>query len=315
MEAFCFYLERNSDCTMSLSKTGIPVCIFALGILLSCQSKMTNDKLRENIKSVLQEQPGIYAVAFKDLDTGEEILINERETFHAASTMKTPVLIEICRQVVAGKFSLADSIVVHNEFKSIVDSSLYTLDRNEDSEPELYNHIGEKRSISSLAYDMIIASSNLATNMMIELVDARNVTQTMRSLGAKDMQVLRGVEDSKAFQQGLNNTTTAYDLMVIFEKIAKGEAVNAEASQIMIDILLDQKFNEIIPAKLPKDVKVAHKTGNITGVNHDSGIIFLPDGRKYILVLLSKEATNEKAAIEAMASVSDKIYRYITDLK
>jgi beta-lactamase class A len=123
--------------------------------------------------------------------------------------------------------------------------------------------------------------------------------------------VLRGVEDSKAFQQGLNNTTTAYDLMVIFEKIAKGEAVNAEASQIMIDILLDQKFNEIIPAKLPKDVKVAHKTGSIIGVNHDSGIVFLPDGRKYILVLLSKEATDEKAAIEAMASVSEMIYSYV----
>lgn len=300
---------------MGHSKIGIPICILAVGVLLSCQSKMTKDKLRENIATVLQKQPGIYAVAFKDLDTGEEIFINERETFHAASTMKTPVLVEICRQVVAGKFSLADSIIVHNEFNSIVDSSLYTLDKKEDSEQELYNYIGEKRSISSLAYDMIIASSNLATNMMIELVDARNVTQTMRTLGAEDIQILRGVEDSKAFQQGLNNTTTAYDLMVIFEKIAKGEAVNTEASQIMIDILLDQKFNEIIPAKLPRDVKVAHKTGNITGVNHDGGIVFLPDGRKYILVLLSKAATDEKAAIEAMASVSEMIYDFVVRSK
>jgi beta-lactamase class A len=300
---------------MGHSKIGIPICILAVGVLLSCQSKMTKDKLRENIATVLQKQPGIYAVAFKDLDTGEEIFINERETFHAASTMKTPVLVEICRQVVAGKFSLADSIIVHNEFKSIVDSSLYTLEKKEDSEQELYNSIGEKRSISSLAYDMIIASSNLATNMMIELVDARNVTQTMRTLGAEDIQILRGVEDSKAFQQGLNNTTTAYDLMVIFEKIAKGEAVNTEASQIMIDILLDQKFDEIIPAKLPRDVKVAHKTGNITGVNHDGGIVFLPDGRKYILVLLSKAATDEKAAIEAMASVSEMIYDFVVRSK
>jgi beta-lactamase class A len=300
---------------MNLSKISIAVSVLAAGILLSCQSKMTKDKLTQHIASRLHEQPGIYAVAFKDLASGEEILINERESFHAASTMKTPVLIELCRQVVAGKFSLADSIIVHNEFKSIVDSSLYTLNKQDDSELELYNHLGEKRSVSSLAYDMIIASSNLATNMMIELVDARNVTQTMRNLGAKDIQVLRGVEDSKAFQQGLNNTTTAYDLMIIFEKIATGEAVNAEASQIMIDILLDQKFNEIIPAKLPKHIKVAHKTGNITGVNHDSGVVFLPDGRKYILVLLSKEATDEKAAIEAMASVSEMIYSYVRSKK
>jgi beta-lactamase class A len=215
--------------------------------------------------------------------------------------MKTPVLIEVCKQVVAGKFSLTDSIVLKNEFKSIADSRAYTLDPKDDSEQELYNHLGEKRSISSLAYDMIIASSNLATNLIIELVDAKNVTQTMRDLGARDIQVLRGVEDAKAFDRGLINTTTAYDLMVIFEKIANGEAVNPEASQIMIGILSDQKFNEIIPAKLPKDVKVAHKTGNIAGVNHDSGIVFLPDGRKYI----------EKAAIAAMASVSEMIYSYM----
>ncbi|SKC41516.1 serine hydrolase [Ohtaekwangia koreensis] len=280
-------------------------------MLLSCQSKVTKEKLGKNIASVLGQQSGVFAVAFKDLTTGEEILIDERESFHAASTMKTPVLIEVCKQVVAGKFSLTDSIVLKNEFKSIVDSSVFTLDPQDDSEQELYNHLGEKRSISSLAYDMIIASSNLATNLIIELVDAKNVTQTMRDLGARDIQVLRGVEDAKAFDRGLINTTTAYDLMVIFEKIANGEAVNPEASQIMIGILSDQKFNEIIPAKLPKDVKVAHKTGNIAGVNHDSGIVFLPDGRKYIVVLLSKEAKDEKAAIAAMASVSEMIYSYM----
>jgi beta-lactamase class A len=108
---------------MNLLKIGIPVCILA-GILLSCQSKITKDKLTRHIASRLHEQPGIYAVAFKDLASGEEIRINERENFHAASTMKTPVLIELCRQVVAGKFSLTDSIIVHNEFKSIVDSSV-----------------------------------------------------------------------------------------------------------------------------------------------------------------------------------------------
>ncbi|HEY9048352.1 MAG TPA: serine hydrolase [Ohtaekwangia sp.] len=286
--------------------------VYLIIVLFSCKPMTKKEKLTKSITETLQEQQAVFAVAFKDLSTGEEIYINEHETFHAASTMKTPVLIEVCKQVVAGKFSFTDSLIIHNEFKSIVDSSSYTLNQKEDSEQELYNHIGEKRSISSLAYDMIITSSNLATNMIIELVDARNVTSTMRALGAKDIQVLRGVEDEKAFEKGLNNTTTAYDLMVIFEKIAKGEAVNPEASRIMTDILLEQKFNEIIPAKLPPTVRVAHKTGNIVGVNHDSGIIFLPDDRKYVLVLLSKDAKDDKAAIAAMASVSEKIYQYVT---
>jgi beta-lactamase class A len=146
------------------------------------------------------------------------------------------------------------------------------LDSADDSEYELYKHIGEKRTISALLYQMIIVSSNFATNLIMQKVGAQNVTQSMRQLGAKDIQVLRGVEDNKAFEKGLINTTTAHDLMLIFEKIAKVEAVNAEASQAMINILLDQKFNEIIPALLPPGVKVAHKTGSITHVHHDSGI-------------------------------------------
>ncbi|HEY9004730.1 serine hydrolase [Ohtaekwangia sp.] len=286
--------------------------IVSLLLFFSCQPMTKKEKLTKAIQETLAKPNATFAVAFKDLNTGEEILINEHETFHAASTMKTPVLIEVCKQVVEGKFSLVDSMVVHNEFRSIVDSSVYSLDPKSDSEQELYNHIGEKRSISTLAYDMIIASSNLATNMIIELVDARNVTNTVRSMGANDIQVLRGVEDQKAFEKGLNNTTTAYDLMIIFEKIAKGEAVNPEASRIMTEILLDQKFNEIIPAKLPADVRVAHKTGNIAGVNHDSGIVFLPNDRKYVLVLLSKDAKDDKAAIDAMATVSEMIYTYLT---
>jgi beta-lactamase class A len=268
-------------------------------------------QLKQQIIEELAKQKGTFAVAFKDLATGNELLINEHDTFHAASTMKTPVMIEVFKQAAEGKFSLSDSVVIKNEFKSIVDSSTYNLDSADDSEFDLYKHIGEKLTIYNLVYDMIIASSNLATNMIIELVNAKNVTQTMRSLGAKDIQVLRGVEDDKAFEKGLNNITTAYDLMVIFEKMAKGETVSNKASETMIKILLDQRFNDIIPAGLPKEVKVAHKTGFITGIHHDSGIVFLPDGRKYVLVLLSKNLEDENGAVKTMAAVSKMIYQYI----
>jgi beta-lactamase class A len=134
----------------------------------------------------------------------------------------------------------------------------------------------------------------------------------MQQLGAKDIHVLRGVEDGKAFAKGMNNTITAHGLMTLFEKMAKGKTVDPASSKAMIDILLDQKFNEIIPAELPADVKVAHKTGFITGVHHDSGIIFLPNGKKYVLVLLSKNLKDEKSAIKAMANVSKLIYEFVT---
>jgi beta-lactamase class A len=281
-------------------------------LLSSCSHHMTSEAVKKQITDRLWKEPGVFAVAFKDLASGETILINEQERFHAASTMKTPVMIEVYKQAAEGKFSLDDSIVIRNEFKSIVDSSSFTLSPDDDSDKELYKHVGEPRTLSALVYDMIIVSSNLATNMVIEMVNAKNVTQTMRKLGADSIQVLRGVEDSKAYEKGLSNTTNAYDLMVIFEKMAAGKTVSPEASQAMINILLDQRFNEIIPARLPKDVKVAHKTGDITGVRHDCGIVILPDGRKYVLVLLSKKLEKADAGIMAMAEVSEMIYNYVT---
>jgi beta-lactamase class A len=288
------------------------ILFFTSFILSSCaEQKITMRSLKDNIRQELAKHEGVFAVAFKDLPTGKELLINDTITFHAASTMKTPVLAEVYKQAAEGKFFLSDSLIIKNEFKSIVDGSPFSLDSTDDSETELYKHIGEKRTISFLLHQMIIVSSNFATNLIIELVDAKNVSATMQQLGAKDIHVLRGVEDGKAFERGLNNTITAHGLMTLFEKIARGETVNPAASQAMINILLDQKFNDIIPAQLPANVKVAHKTGSITGVHHDSGIIILPNGKKYVLVLLSKNLKDEKAAIKAMANVSKLIYEFV----
>ena len=287
------------------------IFIASLLLLTGCNSKESTEQLKERITTELGKQSGIFAVAFKDLSTGEELLINEHVQFHAASTMKTPVLIEVYKQAGEGRFSLNDSITVKNEFKSIVDSSLFSLNPADDSEQELYKQVGKKKLLSELVYDMIIVSSNLATNIVIDLVDAKKVTRTMRDLGAPDIDVLRGVEDQKAFEHGLINSTTAFDHLVIFEKMAKGEIVSQEASDAMIKVLIDQKFNDIIPAKLPNDVKVAHKTGWITGVHHDCGIVFLPDGRKYVVVFLSKEMKDPDAGIKAMAAASEMIYQHV----
>jgi len=287
-----------------------PLSVFLLFIIsAAAYSQIPNKDLREKIVTELKKNKGVYAVAFKNLATGEELLINERETFHAASTMKMPVMIEVFKQAAAGKFSMTDSVVIKNEFKSIVDGSLYSQDSTMDSEHELYKQIGQKKAIKDLVYDMIIVSSNLATNIIVDLVGAEYVTQTMRSLGAMDILVLRGVEDAKAFQKGLNNTTTAYDLMLLFEKMAGNQIVNKASCDAMIKILLDQKFNSVIPARLPANVKVAHKTGAYGTVRHDAGIVYLPDGRKYVLVIMSREWENEKNTTELLAGISELIYK------
>ena len=285
------------------------ICFFKQ---LVCKKKEPIDELKKEVQHKLAISNAYFGIAFKDLQTGKIVLLNEKDNFHAASTMKTPVLIEIFKQAAAGKFSLTDSIVIKNSFISIADGSEYSLDSRDDSELELYKNIGGKRTIASLAYQMIILSSNLATNLLIDLVKPDSIMHTMKEMGANDIEVLRGVEDNKAYQKGLNNTTTAYDLLLIYEQMANEKLISAAASKEMIRILLDQRFNEIIPAQLPKDVKVAHKTGSITGVQHDSGIVLLPDGRKYVLVLLSRfDPPDEKTVIRAMADVSKLIYDYM----
>jgi beta-lactamase class A len=123
--------------------------------------------------------------------------------------------------------------------------------------------------------------------------------------------VLRGVEDNKAFAKGLNNTVTAWDLLLIMEALANGKAVDAASSAAMIKILMDQELTDKIPKKLPPAVKVASKSGSITAVSHDSGIVYLPDGRKYVLVLLSKGVRDLDDVNNTLANVSRLVYDFM----
>lgn len=280
------------------------------------QQPIDTAQMRKEILAEFAKQPtGTFAVAFKNLSTGQEFLMNAHESFHAASTMKTAILIETFKQAAEHKFSLDDSILIENKFTSIVDGSAFSVDSADDSEKDLYTRIGTKVPIKDLLYRMITKSSNFATDLIVELVGAKNANQTMHEIGAKDIKVLRGVEDNKAYNLGLNNTVTANDLMIIFDHIAMGTVVNKKACDAMIDILMHQHFKEKIAGKLPADVKTATKSGWITKVSHDSGIVFLPDGRKYVVVLLSRGIEDEKSADETLANVSRIIYDHVVNNK
>lgn len=289
--------------------------LFLLIFLVACShnsSPHNINELEDMVTERLNELEGDFAFVFQNLkDSTDAILINPDERFHAASTMKTPVLLEIYKQSEEGKFSVDDSIEVHNEFESIVDGSSYSMQVSEDSESELYDRIGSNASIYDLSSQMMTHSSNLATNILIDLVGAENVTETMRELGADSIEVLRGVEDLKAYEAGLSNTTTARDLLIMFESIASNELLSEESNGAIISILKGQVHNDMFPAKLPDDAEVAHKTGWITNVHHDSGIIYLPDGKAFVLVFLSKNAPDREKVQEAAADFAKWSYDYI----
>jgi len=292
-------------------------CFIVICFLFSCKEKVSKMEVLQNtLQAQLDSIQGDVAVAFYNLsDPQDSLFINAEEEFHAASTMKVPVMIELFKQQREGKIDLEDSILLKNEFKSIVDSSLYSMDIGVDSDDVIYKKIGTTIALKDLMYPMITVSSNLATNVLIELVGAKNVTATMRGLGADNIEVLRGVEDQKAYDLGLSNSTTAKDLMMIMGAIAENTAGTKADCEKMIDILKRQEFNDIIPLYLPKDVIVAHKTGSITGVHHDAGIVYLPDGRSYVLVLLSKNLQDFDAGTEQLAGISKTVYEYMVEGK
>jgi beta-lactamase class A len=232
------------------------------------------------------------------------ILRNEHVSFHAASTMKVPVMFGIFQAVTRGELRLDQPVRVKNDFVSIFDGSHYALEAREDSDPQLYEMIGRELPLEELVRRMIDRSSNLATNIVIEFIGAPRIMEIMKSIGANDIRVLRGVEDRKAYHAGMNNTTTALDMMLIFRALGEGTVISPDASDKMIEILLAQEHNDGIPAGLPPGTRVAHKTGWITGITHDAGIVFRPDGSRYVLVVLTRGFKNEKAAKRVQARIA-----------
>jgi len=250
------------------------------------------------------------AIAYYDFATREEILLHGDEPFHAASTMKVPVMMEVFRQAHQGRLSLEERLIVRNEFRSLADGSPFSLTAESDSDPALYEKIGQAVPIRELVRTMIVRSSNLAANLLIERVTAARVQALMEEIGASGMRVRRGVEDRRAFERGLNNTTTARALLVIFRRLAEGSVVSPESCAEMVRILLDQEFNDGLPADLPEGVRVAHKTGTITRIAHDAGIVYPPAGPPYVLVVLTRGLPDERRANRLIAELSRLLYDY-----
>jgi beta-lactamase class A len=262
--------------------------------------------LRARIEKLIVSSGAEVAVVVRSIQGDDELAIDPDKAFHAASTMKVPVMIELFRQAEAGQLSLDEPLPIKNEFHSIVDGSVYQLSVGDDSDAEVYSHIGKTMTLRELCDAMITVSSNFAANLLIERVGVENVRRTVIRLGADGMHVLRGVEDQKAFDKGLNNTTSAEALAVLMQKIAAGHAVSRTADARMVEILARQKFNDGIPAGLPPGTRVAHKTGTITKIHHDAAIVFGP--RPYVLVVLVRGIDDQKQSAALIAAISREVW-------
>lgn len=254
------------------------------------------------------------AVAVHDLESGLRFSLRGDRWFHAASTIKVAVLLAVFRAADEGRLHLDDSLHVRNRFISVANGDPYRLSPDSDAMPELYQLVGRAAKISTLAEGMIAASSNLATNLLLDFVGVEYARKVLRDAQVDGVELRRGVEDHAAHERGINNEVTADGLVRLLSAV-RGDFLRNESKEQAIRILLEQRFNSMLPARLPAHAAVAHKTGEISTACHDMGIVYLPEREPYIAVILTEFDSEGDGRREIVAAISGAIYRMIVEVE
>lgn len=273
---------------------------------------MAGSKLLNRIIEISQKaELKAISVAFYDYESALHFSYQGDRLFHAASTFKAAVLFALLKAAEAGPTRLDDRLQVRNRFSSIVDGSPYRIDREGDGDAATHRAIGRALPLLELARMMIVRSSNLATNLLVDYLTVERIQQTLSEAAINGLHVRRGVEDAAAFQAGINNETTAEGLVRLFRLFAEEEHLTREHREQALEIFFAQEFNTMIPAKLPDGVKVAHKTGEISTHAHDAGIVFPPDRKPYVVAVLTETSPATERRNRVIADISAAVYRYL----
>lgn len=265
------------------------------------------NNLKNTLDALLVECGAEVAVAMQTLDEKDSLYINANTVYHAASTMKVAVMLELFHQLEQGKTRLTDTLPILRDFPSIMDGSLFRQAQEYDTETELYAAF--EMSIYDLCLLMITISSNLATNILMRHVGRENIAATLKAKGIEDMTIIRYLEDNLAFERGINNDTDAQSLLKLFMGIGQKRILSAQSCDAMLDILKQQKVVNRIPVGLPAGTIVAHKTGEISRHMHDSGIVYGP--RPFALVVLTRGVEEPERSASLIASIAKAVYEAV----
>lgn len=271
-----------------------------------------SETLRRECERIFDESKAVaFAVAVHDYETGFRFSINADRRFHAASTIKVAILLAIAKAIDDGRLRPNDTLHVRNRFLSAIDRTPFRIDAESDGYPQIHKLVGRTAKISELSEWMIVSSSNLATNLLLDYLTVEEAQRVLREAGVSGIELRRGVDDTKAHEKNFNNETTADGLVQLFATL-RGDFLSKLSREMAINILLQQRFNSMIPAPLPSHASVAHKTGEISTVCHDAGIVYLPEREPYILVVLTEVAPEANGRREAIAKISEIVFQTLT---
>src|SRR5829696_9166530 len=247
------------------------------------------------------------AVAISDFETEHEFGYHADRWFHAASTIKLAVLVGVYGAIHRGDLLPQSRVHVRNRFTSAFDGSPFRVRADRDANGEVHRQIGRTLRVSELAEHMITTSSNLATNLLLDLLGLDVLQRTLEEFGLEGIDLRRGVEDELAFEHDINNRVTARGLIGLLRLIGEERAFTPELSRQMLDVLHAQQFRSGIPAGLPREARVAHKTGDISTVAHDAGLVYLPNRKPYAIAVLTEwepSATGRSTTIAAASYIA-----------
>ncbi len=270
------------------------------------------DALRQRIDAAARKSDArAIAVALHDAESGAELRYDADRWFHGASTIKIAILLAVYGEIDRGRLAPQSRLHVRNRFLSAYDGSPFRILADRDADSDVHASIGKTMRVSELALHMIAMSSNLATNLLLDLIGLETVQRTIERFGLTGLDIRRGVEDEKAFEHDIVNRVTANGLVGLLRLIAEERAYSPELSREMLDILHQQEFKKGIPARLPRDVRVAHKTGDISSVAHDAGVVYAPGRKPYVVAILTEWAADAGSRSPTIASISHAVYDYL----
>ena len=267
--------------------------------------------LRQQI-SELGASFGAVSFAVHDYQGARSLDVEGGHWFHAASVIKVAILVALFKKAEQGEIRLEDPLHVRNRFQSIVDGSIFRIDRERDGDLEVHRRVGRTLKLSALARSMIVRSSNLATNLLLDLLGISTVQEILAAAQLEGVRLVRGVEDHIAFDRGLNNQMTACGAVALLRLICDEQFLGASSRQQIREILLAQEFNSMLPARLPTEVKVAHKTGEISTHCHDAGIIYCPGRLPYVVAIFTQSEPGVEQRSRAIAQMSLRIFEFLT---
>ncbi len=231
---------------------------------------MTKQALDAYLNSEIKKFPGKSSVLLADVDTGEiHFATNPHSPVVATSTIKVPIFLTALDMVKQKKLSLAQPIAVPED-RILPDTQVFELGQSD-------------YTLWELLYWMITMSDNTATNIILDLVGMEAVNEYCNSvMELAHTRVARKMMDFDAAVNGNENYTSAYDQYRMYCHLCHGRLFSRQLTKVALDILSRQRSTDQFLRYIPRTVTVAHKTGTLDGISHDSGVFFLPHMRCYL---------------------------------